>query len=342
MDVLSEVLKVVRLQGAVFYSGEFSSPWSLQMPPSSTVAGYLPSAAGHVVLYHFLTEGRASARLVNGRSIALDAGDMVIVPHGDAHILENGPPCTTIDMSKELARIFSEGLKVSRLGGAGEATRFVCGYMSCEPRLSRVLLSGLPPLLKLTIRDDASGRWLEDAIRLSVDRAGTAPAGADAVLARLSELLFVETLRTYMAQLPAEQTGWLAGARDPEVGAALALIHRSPARRWSQISLAKEARVSPSALVQRFVHYLGGTPMAYLRHWRSQLGAALLSSTDAPVAQIAAELGYASEAAFNRAFERDFDLPPAGFRHRLQSVRAQRPPRKRRKATMSRQRRRGR
>jgi Cupin len=243
MDVLSEVLKVVKLQGAMFYNGEFSSPWSFCSPPSSTVAPYVAPAARHVIIYHLLTEGRASARLVDGQRIILAAGDIVIFPHGDAHILENGPPTKAVDMAKELARIFSQGLKRSCLGGGGEITKFVCGFMACEPRLSQVFLSGLPPVFKVSIRNDASGRWLENSIRFSVNEADASRAGGEAVLAKLSEVLFVETLRAYIAHLPAEQTGWLAGARDSEVGKTLALMHRNPAQPWTIASLAKEAGV---------------------------------------------------------------------------------------------------
>ena len=162
MDVLSEGLKVVKLQGALFYNGEFSSPWSFCSPPSHTVAPYVAPDARHVIVYHLLTEGRASARLVDGERIILEAGDIVIFPHGDAHFLENGAPANSVDMEKELARIFSQGLKRSTSGGGGEITKFVCGFMACEPRLSQVFLSGLPPVFKVSIRNDASGRWLEN------------------------------------------------------------------------------------------------------------------------------------------------------------------------------------
>jgi len=325
MDVLSEVLKVVKLQGAMFYNGEFSSPWSFCSPPSHMVAPYIAPAAGHVIIYHLLTEGRASARLVDGERIFLGSGDLVIFPHGDAHFIENGPPTKAVDMVKELARMFSQGLKLSRLGGGGEVTRFVCGYMACEPQLSRVFLSGLPPLFKISIRNDASGRWLENSIRFSVNEADPFRAGGEAVLAKLSEVLFVETLRTYIAQLPAEQTGWLAGARDSEVGKTLALMHRSPAHPWTIASLAKEAGVSRSVLAERFRHYLSEPPMAYLTRWRLQLGRQMLSSTSYSVAEIAAEVGYESEAAFNRAFKREFTVPPARFRSQSRVAQAASP-----------------
>jgi AraC-like DNA-binding protein len=328
MDVLSEVLKVVKLQGAMFYNGEFSSPWSFCSPPSHTVAPYIAPSARHVIIYHLLTEGRAFARLVDGERILLDAGDIVIFPHGDAHFIENGPPTKAVDMLKELARIFSQGLKVSRFGGGGEVTRFVCGFMACEPRLSQVFLSGLPPVFKVNIRNEASGRWLENSIRFSVNEADTSRAGGEAVLAKLSEVLFVETLRAYIAHLPAEQTGWLAGARDAEVGRALALMHRNPAHPWTIASLAREAGVSRSVLAERFRHYLNEPPMAYLTRWRLQLGAQLLASTSYSVAEIASEVGYESEAAFNRAFKREFKVPPARFRSQSRAAQATDPARK--------------
>ena len=169
-------------------------------------------------------------------------------------------------------------------------------------------------MFKVSIRDDASGRWLENSIRFSVNEADASRAGGEAVLAKLSEVLFVETLRTYIAHLPAEQTGWLAGARDSEVGKTLALMHRNPAHPWTIASLAKEAGLSRSVLAERFRHYLNEPPMAYLTRWRLQLGAQMLASTSYSVAQIASEVGYESEAAFNRAFKRDFTVPPARFR----------------------------
>jgi AraC-like DNA-binding protein len=328
MDVLSEVLKVVKLQGAMFYHGEFSSPWSFLSPASCEYAPHLARGAGHVIIYHLLTEGRASARLQDGERVPLNAGDLVIFPHGDAHILENGPPIKPVDMTPELARVFSQGLKLSRLGGGGEVTKFICGYMACEPGVSQVFLSGLPPLFKVSIRNDASGRWLENSIRFSVNEADISRAGGEAVIAKLSEVLFVETLRAYIGQLPLEQTGWLAGARDPEVGKTLALMHRNPAHPWTIAALAKEAGLSRSVLAERFRHYLKQAPMAYLTRWRLQLGARMLAATSYPVAQIAAEVGYESEAAFNRAFKREFSLPPARFRSRSRSAQAGAPAKK--------------
>jgi AraC-like DNA-binding protein len=321
MDVLSEVLKVVRLDGAVFYNAEFSSPWSVRSPPSPALASYLAPGAGHVIIYHLLTEGRGYARLEDGARLPLEAGDIVIFPHGDAHIMHNGARVKTVDLGKELERIVSQGLKIARMGGGGELTKYVCGFMACEPRLAQVLLGGLPRLFKVNIRNDAAGRWLENSIRFSAAEADASRAGSEAVLAKLSEALFVETLRRYIVLLPQQQTGWLAGARDPEVGTALAMMHRYPARPWTIADLAREAGTSRSVLAERFRHYLGEPPMAYLTRWRLQLGAQMLSSSSYSVARIASEVGYESEPAFNRAFKREFTLPPARFRMEAKGVR---------------------
>ena len=324
MDVLSEVFKVVKLQGAMFYNAEFSSPWSLCSPASQMAAPHLlPGAGFHVIIYHLLTDGHASARLLDGQSLVLDAGDLVIFPHGDPHFIENGRATKSVQMEQELARIVANGLKVARFGGGGEVTRFICGFLACDPQLSQVFLSGLPAMFKVSIRNDPSGRWLENSIRFSVNEADPSRAGGEAVLARLSEVLFVETLRAYIAHLPPEQTGWLAGARDPEVSKALALMHRNPAEPWTIAALAKEAGISRSVLAERFRVYLNESPMAYLTRWRLQLGAQMLTSTSHSVAQIAPEVGYESEAAFNRAFKRQYAVPPARFRTVSRSVGAQ-------------------
>jgi AraC-like DNA-binding protein len=257
--------------------------------------------------------------LENGSRLNLDAGDIVMIPHGDKHIVENGPATCTVDDSEHLTEVLKQGLRLWRVGGGGEVTKFVCGYMACDTRLGQVFLSGLPPVFKLSIRNKPSGRWLENSIRFSVDQADPSQPGKEAVLAKLSEVLFVETLRAYIAELPPNQTGWLASARDPEIGRALALMHRNPAHPWTIAYLATEAGISRSVLAERFHHYLNETPMAYLTRWRLQLGGQMLSSTSYSVAQIAAEVGYESEAAFNRAFKREFAIPPARFRSQVRS-----------------------
>jgi AraC-like DNA-binding protein len=315
MDVLSEVLKAVKLDGAVFFNGEFSAPWCVREPDAGTMATYLSARSQHVIIFHLLTEGCGHARIEgDGRPVPLVAGDIVMFPHGDAHLMGNGPPVKPVDSTKQLQQVLAEGRMLSQWGGGGELTKLICGYLTCDRQLSQVFLAGLPSIVKINIRDQASGRWLEDTLRYSIEHAENSGPGSTTVVAKLSEVLFVETLRRYVAQLPREQSGWLAGVRDPEVGKTLALLHRKPAHSWTIASLATEVGISRSVLAGRFRRYLSETPIAYLTRWRLQLGAQMLKSTSNSVAQIAAEVGYESEPSFNRAFKREFGLPPARFR----------------------------
>lgn len=315
MDVLSEVLKAVKLDGAVFFNGEFSAPWCALEPDSCTMAAYLSAHSAHVIIFHLVTEGQCYARVEDdGTPLALAAGDIVIFPHGHAHRMGNGPAVAPMNSAQTLRRVLAEGLKLSRFGGGGELTKLICGYMTCDLQLSRMLLAGLPPIVKINIRDNAAGRWLEDTLRYSVDHAEASGPGGAAVVAKLSEALFVETLRRYIAGLPPTQIGWLAGVRDHEVGKTLALLHREPARPWTIATLANEVGISRSVLAQRFRDYLSDTPIGYLTRWRMHLAAQLLQSTSKSVAEVAGDVGYESEPSFNRAFKREFQLPPARFR----------------------------
>ena len=322
MDVLSAVLKTVKLEGAMFYNAEFSAPWSLRSPHSCMVAPYLSPEPKHVIIYHLVTQGQAYAKVEDGQRVALSAGDIVVFPHGDAHIMGNGRDVEPKDNTKVLQEILSRSLKVERQGGGGEITKFICGYMVCDPQLSKAFLGGLPPIFKVNIGNDSSGQWLESSIRYSVGQAVASETGSEIVVAKLSEALFAETLRRYVDLLPPGQTGWLAGARDPDVGNVLALVHRQPSDPWTVAELARRVGVSRSVLAERFRHFLGIPPMAYLARWRMQLGAQLLRSTRYSVAQIAAEVGYESEPAFNRAFKREFGSPPARFRMKSKAATA--------------------
>jgi len=321
MDALSEILHAVKLEGAVFYNAEFTAPWGFRSPPSCEVAEFLGKGPKHVIIYHFLTAGRARAEVEQStHSVQLVPGDIVVFPHGDAHILANGSPPRMVDNGEHLKEVFSQGMVPARSGGGGEASLFVCGYMECDRELSKTFLGGLPPVFKVNIRNDSAGQWLENSIKFSAGEAAANRAGSDAVLAKLSEALFVETMRRYMAELPPDQTGWLAGARDPGVGAALAHMHRDPEHPWTIASLAQQVGVSRSVLAERFRQYLGEPPMTYLSRWRLQLGARRLTSTSYSVARISGEVGYESEPAFNRAFKREFGVPPARFRMRSKSA----------------------
>lgn len=319
MDTLSEVLKTVRLAGATFFSAEFRAPWGFASPPIDELASVLSFGAGQLVLYHLVTEGRATARLDDGAEVSLEAGDVVVIPHGDGHSVWNGRPTNWHDMVPDAQRALAGDLRVSRAGGSGDVTRFVCGYFACEKPAGHLFLSGLPPILRIRLRGAVEGDWIEQAIRYLAAEGPSGGAGRLALLAKLSEALFVETLRRYMVGLPPGETGWWAGARDSIAGRALALLHRDPSRQWSVAALAHEVGASRSVLVERFSHFLGESPIAYLTRWRLQLGARLLETTSRSVIEIAGDVGYESEAAFNRAFKRQFQLPPGRYRRQAAS-----------------------
>jgi AraC-like DNA-binding protein len=242
-------------------------------------------------------------------------------PHGDAHLMGTGPPVTPVDSAEQLQQVLAEGRMLSQFGGGGELTKLICGYMACDLRLSQIFLAGLPSVLKINIRDSPSGKWLEDTLRYSVEHADASGPGGTAVVAKLSEALFADTLRRYIEKLPASQTGWLAGVRDPDIGKALALLHKQPSHPWTIASLANEVGLSRSVLAERFRHYLSDTPMGYLTRWRLQLAAQALTSTSNSVAEVAGDVGYESEPSFNRAFKRQFGVPPARFRAQSKSDR---------------------
>src|SRR5690242_1982859 len=239
MDVLSEVLRQVKLQGALFFNAEFSAPWCIRSASAAAFTPYLCPGAERLIVYHFLTQGEAYIRLPDGERVQLTAGDIVILPQGDAHFLGNGSPEDPVDSLRALSDGLFQKLKLARHGGGGEITRFVCGYLACEPRLSDVFLAGLPRVLKVNIAREPSAQWLEHGLRYSVDQSGGEGAGTGLVHSTLSEVLFVETLRRYINTLPADQTGWLAGARDPMVGQALAILHGDPSQPFTVADLAR-------------------------------------------------------------------------------------------------------
>ncbi len=314
MDVLSEVLSAIQLRGALFFNAEFSAPWCLRSSGAEGIAPYLPASDTHLIMFHFLTEGRAYASLEDGKEVELNAGDIVVFPGGDPHLIGNGTPRSPVDSFRAFAKNVDEGLKAVRFGGGGEITKFVCGYMACDPRLCEVLLAGLPRILRVPVASGSSGEWIENSIRFSVGASGEAKAGTSLVVGKLSEVLFVETLRCYINMLPEQETGWLAGVRDPHLAKALAVLHRDPARQWTVTSLSKEVGLSRTRLAERFRHFLGMSPITYLTDWRMKQAAEALQKTRKSVLEVALDLGYSSEAAFNRAFKRAYKTPPAHFR----------------------------
>jgi len=316
MDAFSEILSGVKLNGAVFFNAEFSAPWGFSVPPSKqmSIASTLAPGTAHFLLYHLVVDGSAVVEMADGQALDLKSGDIVIFPNGDAHDMSSKGAKRPFPNYGISDKIVARDLSPLHAGGGGQTSRFVCGYMICDPHISRPILSGLPPVFKVNIRTDRSGQWLESSILHLVEEAISGRVGSEAMLAKLSEVLFVDTLRRYVAGLPEQQRGWLTGARDPIVGKSLGLMHRRIAHPWTIASLADEVGISRSALVERFTRYLSQPPMAYLTRWRLQLAARSLERTSRGVAEIAGDVGYESEAAFNRAFKREFGQPPGRYR----------------------------
>ena len=321
MDALSEALKSVRMTAAIFYRAECTSPWGFAIPPLHDYAHLLAPGTERVVSYHLMTQGRATVRFGSGYEVPVAAGDVLIVPHGDPHVISHGRAPTVVDADGTLGPYLAGDLSTLQIGGGGESTCFVCGFFGCERHADRLFLSGLPMAIRTHLRDDVAGQWLEHSIRHLVAEASGRRPGRSVLLSKMAEALFIEALRRFMEQLPAEQTGWLAAARDEIVGAAIAAIHRAPAHPWTLDGLAEEAASSRSVLTERFAHFLGDSPLAYLAMWRMQLAARRLQTSRDTVLQVALDVGYESEAGFIRAFRREFGLPPAKYRKGVGSVR---------------------
>jgi AraC-like DNA-binding protein len=315
MDALSEALRSVHITGAIFADTVCTAPWGFSVPAMDRMAHLLAAGSERLVGYHLVTEGRALIALEGIADVTVVSGDIIVIPHGEAHTIRNGSPATLIDGAHE--RWLNGDLSTMWVGGGGETTRVVCGYFGCERHAAGLFLAGLPSILKLNIRRDAGGRWLESSIRHLLGEAASDRPGRGVLLSKMAEALFIETLRRYVEELPTDGRGWLAAARDPVVGRALALLHRQPGDPWTLASLACDVGASRSLLARRFGQLLGESPLAYLARWRLQVAARLLATTQKAMIQVAMEVGYESESAFNRAFKREFGLPPAKYRRAL-------------------------
>ena len=315
MDALSETLRVVRLLGAIFIQGRFSAPWCYQSPCADSAAPLLEPGAERVVIFHLITEGECFVEIDSQTPVRLCAGDAVIFPQGDAHRMCSEPGLRPARGAR-LEDVLSRRPRKLVYGGGGRTTRLVCGYLACDDRLAKMLLNGLPPLLKVSVRGSNAGTWLEASVKYALAEARSPRPGGAGVLAKLAEVLFIEVLRLYMNEQHAGQSGWLAAVRDRIVGAALSQLHARPAQPWTLEALARAAGASRSVLAERFQNLVGSPPMEYLTQWRMVLAASLLCRSSAPLARIAEEVGYRTDTAFIRAFRREYGLPPAAWRRR--------------------------
>ena len=314
-DTLSDVLRAIRLTGAVFFAIDASSPWVTEAPPAAAVAPYIMPGVEHVIEYHVVTAGTCWAGLIGEPAIHLEAGDVIVFPQGDPHVVSSAPGMRAeLDLTPhERAGRSQLPIAISIDGGGADRAQVICGFLGCDARPFNPLLATLPRLLHLRGSGE-NGSTLRLLVELALAESATPKPGSDCVLSRLSELLFVEVVRRYVAALPAENVGWFAGLRDDQIGRALQKLHQSPAHPWSLEQLAREVGMSRSMLAERFTHFVGVPPIQYLAKWRIQLAAVLLRADNSGLAEIAQRVGYGSEAALSRAFKRWVGVAPALYR----------------------------
>ena len=315
MDALSEVFRVLRLNTGFFLEARFTAPWCVDSAPGRDDLNHILPNAEHVAIYHLVTEGTCRTKHHDRTDqLELNPGDLILFPHGDGHLLGSDLQRAPVPAGAIMQPGQDGGLLRIDHGGGGGTTRFVCGFLACDRRLCRPLLDALPRMVRVPVGAGPAGAWIMSTLQRGAEESQAPRPGAEAVLAKLSELLFLEAIRRHIESLPQEQRGWFAGLRDPQVGRALALLHSQPARAWTVDTLAREVAASRSVLAERFVALIGEPPMQYLTRWRLALAAQNLGGGNDPLGRIAAQVGYESEAAFNRAFKREFGMPPATWR----------------------------
>ena len=314
MDALSDVLRVAHLSGGVFLHAEFFEPWCVAARLSSQYCEPFLGPSSNLILYHYVVEGRLRVQIEGEAPFELASGEVVMFPRNDMHLLGGQLDLPPVVASDVIVKSPSGGLYTIRLGGDGARTRLVCGFLGCDCVESNLLISTLPRALRLNVEEGSAAEWIRSTFQYAADELATGRPGSETVLAKLSELLFVETVRRYADTLEEGETGWLAGLRDRYVARALALFHRDIARPWTVDELGREVGLSRSALGDRFTRLIGVAPMHYLANWRMQVAAQKLRNSDASLAQIANAVGYDSEAAFSRAFKKVFLTAPATWR----------------------------
>lgn len=317
-DPLSDVLRVVKLTGAVFHLVDASLPWGVEIPPARAYSSIILPRAQHIVSYHIILKGSGWAIGPGLTPTRFEAGDILVLAHGEQYSLLSTPeqePEYKVDATIAFFRDWIAGKLpfVTREGGGGAGgAKYVCGFLGCDMRPFNPVLSSLPPLMR--VRRSGKDDLLDRLIDLTLAEARPPRMGGEAIRLRLSELIFVEVVRQCLESLPAHETGWLSGLRDPSVGRALAALHERPAHPWTLNELAEQARISRAAFAARFAHLVGYTPMQYLMLWRMQIAARLLADGSTKVAAVGREIGYGSEAAFSRAFKKTVGVSPAAWR----------------------------
>lgn len=321
-DILSDMLRSVRLSGALFFDVRASSPWVAETPPAAELAAIVMPGAQHVIEYHVVVAGECWANLTAAGAdpVRLTRGSVIVFPQGDAHVFSSTPgmrattPATADPALYRPRPDRAMPFVVEQQGDGPEKARLLCGFLGCDARPFNPLLQALPRMLHVPGGYSARRGKLAFLIDAIIEESRDGRIGGGGILAKLSELIFLEVVRLHAESLAGGAKGWLAGLGDPHIGRAIRLIHADPGRPWTLPDLAREAGVCRTLLAERFAAALGMPPMAYLQNWRMQIAAGLLTCGEAKVAGVAADVGYESEAAFSRAFKRSTGMPPAAWR----------------------------
>jgi len=319
-DLLSDLLGSMHLSGAVFLRTEFREPWSILTPDACLLAHLLRLRSERTIPFHIIAEGGCRLEMEGHEPVWLDEGDAVLLPYGNAHVLSGRNRSDTVPVGALVPPPPWDGIQVLRHGGEGTPTQLVCGFLQCDELRFHPILRHLPGIIHVSPTAAPGDEWLAGTIRHTAHEACQARPGARCVVPLLTELLFVEILRTHMQSLSSDEVGWFAALNDPVVGVALKCLHAAPLAPWDVDGLARRVGVSRSVLAGRFRHFLGQPPMQYLTHWRLQLAAQTLKESTLPMKRIAEQAGYESEAAFSRSFRRHFGQPPAAWRKQQKSA----------------------
>lgn len=298
-DPLSQILESIRLRSEVLCRSDFTIPWGLAMP------------ALEGMYFHIVERGTCLIKLDDGsNSIQASAGDVVIVPRGSAHTLCQPDDAVATPLEVHLSRMSSDGAQTT--SPDTPQTSIICGSFIFEPDPRYRFASLMPAIVRIELGE--SGEWLDAVVKLIAKESRSRKPGKEIVLRRLTEALFVESLRSWLERQEEMQASWLAALRDESISRAIAAVHSDPARKWTVTDLASIAGLSRSPFAARFVARAGVPPLTYLTRWRMHVASRLLQSRDLSAAQIAAQVGYDSEAAFNRAFKAQYGKTPGAWR----------------------------
>lgn len=302
-DPLGEALHYLRMDGAFYCRSELSAPFGARMPP-------LPS----YLWFHVVTSGELWLTTFDGEARLLGPGDICLVTRGAGHDLTSAPGEPTIDLTAIEHQMVSDRYEVMHLGGGGARTQVICAGVRFDHPAARNLINALPEVILLQTASAPGLERIRSTLALMGAEARSLSPGGEAVITRLADILVIQSIRAWIESDPEARTGWLGALRDPLIGAAIARIHREPARDWTVGSLADELAMSRSAFSARFTALVGEPVMQYVTHWRMHVAVAALRDGEATVGELAARLGYRSEAAFARAFKRVVGTPPGAVR----------------------------